>query len=175
MRQYREVTVRSETQPAPAAPGPETTPDASGALRWDAPETWVESLGSGMRLASFSMTSPDGEGQCTMVVLAGAAGGLEANIKRWFGQVGLDVPGDDEFKAFVNNQERFTTRGGFPVVLVDLSVLSPGQAGSSDSMVTAVVTVGTRTLFVKLTGPRSVLGLEKPRLVALCQSLRVEP
>lgn len=180
VRVYREVSyVDRPAEAAPQAPTampmPDVAPVSGGtALNWDTPEGWAEAPGSGMRLATFTMGSAEEPGTCTMVLLVGVAGGLEANIERWLGQLDLSVPAGEEFKSFVDAQERFTTAGGLPVVLVDLTGLTEVQSDRPDSMLAGVVLAGEQTVFVKLTGPVTLLNKEKERLSALCRSVRFE-
>ena len=128
-----------------------------------------------MRLASFALGGEDAPGQCSIVTLAGAGGGLEANIRRWMGQLGVPVPEEEDFLAFVGEQERFAAGGGdIPGVLVDLTGLSEARGEQADSMLAGVITAGGQTVFIKLTGPVSLLKNEKDRFAALCRSIRFE-
>lgn len=155
---------------APAS-GANLPPAADMALQWKTPEGWSETAGTGMRLVTFSMKQASGEGTCTVIVLGGAAGGLEANVARWVGQVGMKAPVDADMKAFIAKQEKFKTAGGFEAVAVDLGDLAPTAAPDSASMLGAIVDVDGATCFVKLTGPAGLLKGEKARFLALCQSL----
>jgi hypothetical protein len=178
VRTYREITVRppeTPVHPPVAQSAPQAKQgQAEGTLRWDTPEGWTEAAGSGMRVASFTMSSADGAGECSLIMLGGNAGGLEANIKRWAGQVELTLPAQDQCTSFVEKQERFTSPHGFPVVLVDLTGLTEEQAAGSNSMLAGVITLGSRTLFAKFTGPVALLNSERVRLSAFCRSLRIE-
>lgn len=180
VRSYEEIHVRdtapelsAETLPGNAE-SPPPAPAVAGALRWSTPEGWEETPGTGMRLASFKIGDTDNSGQCTIVILSGAAGGLEANVKRWIGQLGLQVPEGDAFRTMMDRQETLTTRGGFPGVLVDLIELSDAQPGASESMIAGVITAGARTVFVKFTGPVALLNKEKENLASLCRSLSAD-
>ena len=58
-------------------------PEAQGSpLSWTLPPGWQELQASGMRLANLRPAGhPDAE--CTLVILGGDGGGLEANVNRW--------------------------------------------------------------------------------------------
>ena len=43
-----------------------------------------------MRLASFEVPYSTGSGDLSIMELSGSGGGLEANVNRWRGQIGLD-------------------------------------------------------------------------------------
>ena len=169
-RTYEEVAVPDPTaQASPVA--------ASGAavpLKWTAPAGWIEEAGSGMRLAAFSIRRSGGTGVCTMITLRGPAGGLEANVRRWIGQLGLPEPPADELAAFLARQERFRCQGGFDGVRIDLTGFK-GQPPGAASMLGAVITLGDSTLFAKFTGPAGLLKEERSSFAALCGSVRASP
>lgn len=142
-----------------------------GSIHWTTPDGWSEEAGSGMRLATFTIKRDDQTATCTIVTLGGMAGGLEANVHRWMGQLKLDEPASDEFAAFLARQEHFHSDSGFDGVVVDLSELS-AQKGDAASMVAAILTLNDATLFVKLTGPIGLLKAEKDTFSKLCRSVR---
>lgn len=171
-RSYEEVHLagaaqhRHEHQDA----APPQQPAAPAALAWTCPDGWTESAGSGMRMATFVVESGDQTATCTLVRLSGAAGGLEANVRRWIGQLGLAMPDDAALAAFLGNQLRLESDGGFSGTVVDLSGL--GTASDGSSMLAALVDIRGATLFVKMTGPAALLAAQKEQFIALCQSLR---
>jgi hypothetical protein len=187
VRTYREIRVAPEaaaprasphgtmpagTLPAMAAPSGQV---AGRGLAWDTPETWQESPGTGMRMASFAIASAGEEALGTLITLSGPAGGLDANVARWLGQLGLPVPEGAAFAEWLGTQERFETQGGLPGVLVDLVPLTREQGAGEESMMVGVVTLGAQTAFLKLTGPSTLLEQEKDRLKAISRSLRLSP
>lgn len=177
VRHYVEHAPRAPAASAPAAavaPVAAVPPAAasSAALRWTTPPGWVEEPASGMRLASFRVESGGVTGLCTIVQLAGDGGGLEANIRRWMGQLKLPVPPDAELHAFAERQETLRTRGGFSGRVVDLGPLGPPEA---PSMLALFLDAGGRTVFVKFTAPASWLGQHRAEFTALCESLENTP
>lgn len=173
-RSYEEINI-SERPTRDAMPRPEARPSSASRapLKWTRPESWQEQPGSGMRLATLSVSNDTGLATCTFVSLSGAAGGLEANVRRWIGQLDIEPPAPDALSAFLERQPRLTSDGGFEGTLVDLTELGPTADGSS--MLAAIFSVNGSTLFVKMTGPLALLTGEKDRFTALCQSLRTEP
>ena len=177
-RTYDEVEVAAP--PASAAP-PGGMPAMGGAmgdmpvqkipLKWTTPSGWTEEAGSGMRLATFNMISAGETGLCTIVTLSGPAGGLEANVMRWIGQAKLSPPDDAALAAFLDRQEKLTSEGGFPGVLIDLTQLGASPEGTP-SMLAGSFTAGGSTVFVKLTGSPALLRAEREHLIQLCKSLR---
>ena len=59
-------------------------------LKWDTPKGWLQSSGSKMRLASFSVPYIGGYGDLSIMLLHGDGGGIEANINRWRRQIDLN-------------------------------------------------------------------------------------
>ena len=60
------------------------------ALHWQAPEGWQQQTASSMRVASFSITSPDGRrADMAVTTFPGDVGGDFANVNRWRGQLQL--------------------------------------------------------------------------------------
>lgn len=168
-RSYREVTV---TQPAPAMP-PMAGQAADGgapALEWTVPEGWAETAGSGMRLATFTLGEGAATGVCTIVLLGGNAGGLEANVARWIGQTGAKPPEGEALQAFIGKQQSLKSAGGFDVFIADLTSLAANDEASS--MLAAIATIGESTCFVKLTGSAATIKAQKDKFVALCGSLK---
>lgn len=161
----RSGMVPQATESKPAAP--------AGKLRWTAPEGWSEQPGASMRLVTFAMGSGTETGACTIIKLGGAAGGVEANIVRWMGQIGVEPPADAELAAFIERQPKVKSEGGLDGVLVDLTSLGDAAPGTV-SMLAALFPLGDMTAFVKLTGPKSLLAGEKERFEKLCRSLRRE-
>ncbi len=147
---------------------------ASDALHWTAPEGWRETAGSGMRLVTFSLDRGGQTGLCTLVRLGGAAGGLEANVRRWLGQIQVPEPPASAWKDFLDRQERVRSAGGFDGVITDLTVLGP-QEPDVPSMLAGLFMLEHETLFVKLTGPLALLRAEREAFASLCLSLRGSP
>lgn len=171
-REYEEVYIEPQARQAPAMMAqPSVAPSAPVSLKWTTPESWTDLPASSMRLANFSLGSGDATGICTVIKLGGSAGGIEANIKRWMGQVNIEPPPAAELAAFIERQPKFTSAGGMEGVLVDLTPLGD-PAPETTTMLAALFPGEDMTLFVKLTGPRKLLAGEKERFEKLCRSLK---
>ena len=161
IRRYREVS-------SVAAPPPATTPAPAAApappVAWTAPEGWEEKPGGNMRIATFA--TEDGR-ECTLTAFPGDVGGLEANARRWLGQLRVPEPGN--LAAFVEAAETLSSRAGLEGRLLDFR---PLVAGDGDAMLAAAFRKGDFTVFVKLTAPAAVLADEEARFRDLCLSLR---
>lgn len=174
---YEEITTDAISQHVHSTASSDEAIPASrtpGSVRWTAPSGWREETGAGMRLASFGIDKAGATGLCAIVQLSGAAGGLEANVRRWFGQLNLDLPEGDDWASFLERQQEIQSVGGFAGTLVDLIAISP-LPPETPSMLAALLNAGSSTLFVKFTGPRVLLEAEKEAFTGLCRSLRADP
>jgi len=178
VREYTEIMTGAPPASVPAMAQSEdaaATTMARAPLHWTAPAGWQESAGDSMRLATFTVPDAQGTGTCTIVALAGAAGGLEANVRRWIGQLDLPVPPDAEWQAFLKRQESFTTAAQSQGTLVDLTQLPGAEGRTQGSMLAAATMIQDQTVFVKFTGLPAQLQREKARFLELCKSLRAGP
>lgn len=167
VRSYREVTI------APTAVG--AAFDSTGAdvgagegtegdWRWVTPGGWSELPGDGLRLARFGLP---GGGQSTVVALAGDAGGVEANVRRWLTQLDLSLP-PDRVRAFLNGAS--SVRGGLDFTVFDFTPLVAGR--DDTAFLTGIASAGGQTLFVKAEAPAHVLAEQRAAFADLLTSLR---
>ena len=153
---------------APAASGAETM-IAAAELEWDAPEGWEQGPSSPMRLVTFRIPGVE-NAECYLSSLRGAGGGVEANLNRWRQQVGQPPMTPDEFAALpriaVLGQEA-------PLLRVEGDFTGVDNVTHTGQMVLGVVVpAGEDTVFVKMTGPASVVSEEAEKFIAFCESLR---
>ncbi len=188
LRTYRAVHRESSLNASSAVPAPSEKSMAAGdrttqalmpsvdqdlPLQWTAPQGWTEEAGSGMRLATFRATNSQGSIECSIVSLAGQAGGLESNVVRWMNQIQAPVPDAGELKAFLDGQERLSTSDGKQLLLIDLTQLQDPPKTDAPAIIGAVLDLAETQVFVKMTGPRQAVIGEKARFVELCRSLQI--
>lgn len=165
VRTYREVTVA----PTPVGALFDSTGGETGSAtgneswRWVAPTGWNELPGDGLRLARFGMP---GGGESTVVVLAGDAGGVEANVRRWLTQLGLDLP-PERVRAVLG--DAVSVRGDLDFTLFDFTSLVAGR--DTTAFLAAIASVGGQTMFVKAEAPAGVLIEQRSSFVGLLNSL----
>ena len=149
------------------------TASAQVQFQWDAPRGWNETrTATGMRLASFSVKSQDGESRCTIIPLKGAAGGIRANVIRWLGQINAKMkPGSDGFEKFLTGGEEFRTEGDFSAVLYDFTGLTRGP--EDQSILVTIITFRDSSIFIKMTGKKAQLVKNKNKFKSLSQSFRL--
>ncbi len=174
--------MKDSAQRTPSAPGSMMTTDprtqaqieASGAsipLIWQAPKEWQEVKGSGLRLVTFQ-SAQDFSVECSIISLGGMAGGLESNIRRWMGQINLNVS-DAEFEQFMQSQEKITSEGKLLISLVDFTKLQSKNFEDAPSMIAGILNVEEKTVFIKMTGSKVAVEHHRNNFKQLCQSLQV--
>ena len=171
VREYDEVVIK----PSPVEAAFDGSGPLGGAapLAWQTPPAWQELPGDGIRLAAFRLeqggdreTTPV---ETTVVMLGGAAGGVEANVARWLGQLGLRLAGD-ELAQFLAAGEPVATRGGLRLTVYDFTALT---APDGDSMMVAVGPALDQTLFVKMSGNGAAVAAARSDFLRLVGSLEL--
>jgi hypothetical protein len=162
---------QSKKEEAPAQTPPAMPVATEVEFVWQAPEGWEELLGQGMRLVSFRNTDGKSPIDTSIVRLGGEGGGLSANLIRWMQQIGLTVPPEEELEKFIREQESFTTQGGWPAVLYDLTTFQQGAPADTPAMAAVIVELPDALVFVKMTGSLSAVQANKNQLKVLSQSL----
>ncbi|MFI5336341.1 MAG: hypothetical protein ACHQ5A_06135, partial [Opitutales bacterium] len=127
-------------------------PTANGSdLKWSAPPSWEATSGHAMRKGSYKMKAGGGDADISITAFPGATGGLEANLNRWRGQVGMDPLPPAEVTT---SATRFESNG--------LSFTVVDYRGSAGHMLGAIVPFGGNSWFFKLTGPDPTVVAAKP-------------
>lgn len=175
VRKYKEKGKEKETA-SPAAV--QTGVTGHTHFHWDTPGGWLEERKtSGLRLATFTVKSQDQtkESVCTIIPLKGEAGGLEANVTRWLGQITGKTGPPHNVGGIVDKllkaQEKFLTSGQFAAVFIDFTPVTPQS--SDRSILATTITVGASSIFIKMTGEKSHLVENKEKFKALCRSFRL--
>jgi hypothetical protein len=173
----------SSAMAAPAMPAghPPVTGSASGAaaaagpeeLAWDVPATWVSAPNpSPMRKATFKIPKAAGDTEDAELAVSAAAGGVEANIKRWEQQFG-----DAKAKTEPRNPN------GLKVTLVEIkgNVAAGGMMGmpaaaakEHQMLLGAVVDAGDRQHFFKMVGGEKTVTAAKKDFEKFVASLRAK-
>lgn len=158
--------------PAPVAgvpPAAISSPAPS--VGWTKPERWGDAPASAMRTASFAVPSAGdaGEADCSIIRLAGEAGGIAKNVNRWRGQLGLEPQDPAAIMAAV---ESHTTAGGLTATIVGLIVGADKTPGAGQAILAAIIPQGGSTLFVKIWGPHDTVAGASEEFGALVKSLR---
>lgn len=186
----REVPVREYTEihvmPPPATAAPMADPHTMGSappmaslpaqkpdvpstsFSWRAPDGWSEETGTGMRLATLRFETDGESGECTIIELSGDSGSLEANIRRWLGQVQL-APSDAELRAYMEALPTWTADAELDGYLIDFAPFV--SEANAPSTLAAIIGDGQKTLFLKLTGSARFLEQNREAFIELAHSV----
>lgn len=159
-------------------PEPVTEPAAASRenpLTWVVPQGWTEveeSNSSSMRLINLKF-GEGGAGECYLSAMPGSAGGLEANINRWRGQMGLPGYSAEELanlpkKNFLNRESTFVSFDG------DFKAVGAAEATKNFRLVGLVQPAPEFTLFVKMTGPKELIEKNEAAFDQFIQSISVK-
>ena len=159
---------------AMTAPGsaPQAGAGASGLaalVDYDLPEGWEVLEGSQFRLINLRPAG-DPDAEFYISVLPNSGGGVVDNVNRWRDQVGLG-PIDESAVAALPRRRLLGVEG----VLVDVEGTFTGmgtEAKPGWRLIGLVVPIQGQTLFVKMTGPASLLAQERGGFDTFCDSVR---
>jgi hypothetical protein len=180
----REISSYS-TAPKPLASSPERFYDSQptepavpqgNPLTWVTPPGWQEvapgSAAGSMRLIDMRI-GEKGEGECYLSAIPGNAGGLDANVNRWRGQMGQTPLTPDELgrlpkKTFLGRDAVFVEIEG------DFKGMGATEAQKGYRMVGLVQQAPEFTLFVKMTGPKELILQQQGAFDQFCQSISIK-
>jgi hypothetical protein len=145
---------------------PVSRPYGGSEFVWNTPAGWRQEPGTGMRLATLWIE----DGECTLIVLSGDVGGLPANIARWMDQVQLRPLSPAHMQSYIDSLERFETATGLSGLLLDFDMFV--EEPTALSTLGGIIQRGSETMFVKLTGSKSLLARERDNFIALCRSIQ---
>ncbi len=144
---------------------------AGGKLTWNLPEGWNAHVGSGMFYAIVKTSPRQDANEAGIVMLAGEAGGLEANVERWLGQLGVQLT-PEKMKAFIDDRKTLEAQGNLKVTCLDFTPVVAN--GESQCMLVGIVKPKENSYFVKLKGTQQSLLSERGDFVKFLESLRFE-
>jgi|GEM_PF-1394807 len=148
---------------------PPSMDSSNSMFSWETPDGWKQEAGQGMRLASFHLISDDKAIDCSIVSLQGMAGGLEANLKRWMGQIGLKASSED-LTQLINAASIVKIKGGQEGKVFDFTTIQLQAKPSDKSMVVVMVSIGQATVFLKMTGTLDTVKKNKEGFFSLVKS-----
>lgn len=159
------------TRPASAAPTGATpadmantaVPTASGTdLKWTVAAGWTAKPGSAMRKGSYAVKGEGGDADLAITAFPGDTGGLEANLNRWRGQVGLAPQGGAELTGAL---QKFSANG--------LEITVADYTGANGvRLLGAIVPYEGNTWFFKLMGPEKTVAAAKPAFLDFLRTVQ---
>ncbi len=160
-----------------AAAGMTALPTAAAGpddMEWQAPKAWQSVPNANtMRKATYKIPKAPGDAEDAELTVSAAAGGVDANIKRWSGQFG---------NAEAKTEKR--KPNGLDVTVVEIKgTFASGGMGMMGGPTTpkekfmllgAVVDGGDRQHFFKMTGPEKTVTAAKKDFDAFVESFRAK-
>ena len=141
-------------------------------LHWKKPNHWVQNPQSRMRLASFSINGQQiKNAEVSITVLPGTAGGLEANINRWRGQLELPAMNELELKKNYSNiviKDKEITL----IELISNNLLI--QNKYKKRMTVAIIREKNQIYFFKLIGENDLVLKERSVFLSYLESVSFE-
>jgi len=143
-------------------------------LDWDLPEGWKQVSPTDIRVINLRFGDGDAA-ECYLALLRGGGGGLDANIGRWYGQMGQDAPGADVIAAL----PRKLLLGRMAVEIDLEGTYAPGMGSppKSDSRMVGRILPPSGpqgdmfSMFLKMTGPADVVEQNIEKFEQFCESL----
>ena len=165
--------------PTESAPGSATDETSDGLPRFVGQEGWVSETPGNMRMLQFRLAAAEGEDDIEVAIASWptGVGGLEANLDRWVGQVGLTGSA-----ANLSSEQRWTEDvRGFTVTTVYLKGKvatmqdADGHAAASPdgSLIAAYIEIlgKPQVWTVKVTGGSASVEKHKASVLAFLQGL----
>ena len=137
---------------------------------WTTPEGWMELPATEMRLANLRF-GPNGEGECSVTRLP--VGGVEANVSRWRGQMGLSTEVSEEEiaalpkRSFLGEQAVVVTLDG------DYKGFGETEAKKNYRMMGVILSRAKDSVFVKMVGPKDLVTKNEDKFYSFCDSLNL--
>jgi len=141
-------------------------------VAWDAPAAWQSAPNpSTMRKATYKIPKAAGDDEDAELTVSSAAGGVDANIKRWETQFG-------QAKAKVEPR----SPNGLKVSVVEIKgtfagggmMGGPSTPKNNQMLLGAVVDAGDKQHFFKMVGPEKTVSAARKDFEALVASLRAK-
>ncbi|MCA9400155.1 MAG: hypothetical protein KC713_00910 [Candidatus Omnitrophica bacterium] len=146
---------------------------AEVSMTWTVPDGWREEPSGGMRLATFQ-SSGDDPVLCTIISLGGMAGGIEQNITRWMGQLGIQNISQEQLQAFIYNTHDVSTASGESAAVFDFNRLLDPAGHAASSMMAAILEGPSKTVFIKMTGSQDAVAVNAEKFTALLASIQMK-
>lgn len=162
---------KEEPPPTGRMPGPVDLAAGTGAMEWDLPAGWQPAANPNtMRFATLIAggPGPDDAIEVAITRLAGAAGGVAANVNFWRQQVGLPPVAEADVESLIVPLEARGAEG----VMVDLVGAPAADGQPTPRMLAAIFPAGDSTWFIKTINSEAALQQHRDAFVEFCRSVR---
>jgi len=157
--------------PVPSSPTPPAQqPPPSKALAYEMPDGWLPGRMSSMRKAAFRVVDGDAEAEVTVIDLPATGGSqvtsVEANVRRWAGQVGLTGLDAEAIEKLVEP----ITIDGIEGTYAEL--MSPDDAKRQAAMLVAMLVRQEKVWFLKMSGEASLIKKQRDAFRGFLKSVK---
>jgi hypothetical protein len=132
-------------------------------LTWTLPTGWTESRTSGMTLSRITASEVP-EASITLSRLEGTGGGMNPNIQRWAGQLGLPRLSDSDLEAVKSVLNHGEAKGTF----INFNAL---PLVKETTMNVCILEYPDFTLYLKISGKSEAVSKSSDKLISLAQSI----
>ena len=132
-------------------------------IKWDKPQSWIETDGHSMRLASFQVPYTNGFGDLSITTFEGKSGGITANVNRWLGQIGLEALSSEEIQNIT------ATKIGSMKQFSFFKLINP--ANKQKAILASIYEVNNRSIFIKLMSEVICLTENENDFIKFCKSI----
>jgi len=151
-------------------PQPTQQPPASAALTYETPDGWLPGKMSSMRKAAFRVVDGEAEAEFTVIDLPTSGGEqvtqVEANIRRWAGQVGLADLDDEGLQNLIEPITVDGSEGSYA------ELFSPEAAERQLAIFGAMVVRDGKVWFFKMTGEVELVKSQKEAIHKFLSSVK---
>ena len=137
---------------------------------WQVPGHWTEQVEQKMRMATYKI-GPVPNAECYVVMLPGDAGGVSANINRWFKQMGHTI-NSTQLHDHVREIEILKSEAKLVEIRGDYTDMS-GEHFNDFMMIGVIFSFKNSMIFIKMTGPESIIKKERQNFLTFCNSFDV--
>ena len=137
-------------------------------LVYKLPEGWTKKPGSQFRTLNFAF-GKEQEGEC---YVSRVGGGLQANLNRWRGQMGLEPDSKEKIDA-LPKRLLFGMEATYIVLDGKFKGMGMAEAKSDYRMVGLVLSMPDVSFFIKMTGPKTLLLENEKNFTQFCESLKL--
>ncbi len=170
---YTEVQIESpqEQMRVPAADDPHSFMESNERdISWAVPQGWREEKGSGMRMATISKDLDGRALEITLINLSGPVGGLEANLRRWLGQINITEP--QAVEKLLTSVQHFDLAGGLTAAAYDFTPLTINDL--DNSILAGVIKLESGNLFIKILATKADLDQVRDDFMQFVQSITIK-
>jgi hypothetical protein len=140
--------------------------EVSAELTFDTPAGWQPGEPNAMSMAAFVVEDGSRKVVITATPLSPIPDYLLANVNRWREQVGLPKTTAEELTKQIKPISVDGAKGGY------VELVGPATPAPQRTIIGAIVEVGSRLWFIKLSGDAQLAEREKPKFEAFLKSIK---